>query len=86
LNSFTDNLAGERRRVMLKPEKIRPYYRKAVQPATPPTCSTSRQRRSQARQNQGIQKKNKVKRWDAASKLKALFKRYPKLATRKVLE
>ncbi|XP_046632270.1 uncharacterized protein LOC124311947 [Daphnia pulicaria] len=49
---------------------------------TPPGSIPHRQ---QSRQQQRVRRKNNAKRWAAASKLQALFKRYPKRAVRKVL-
>ncbi|EFX83239.1 hypothetical protein DAPPUDRAFT_301908 [Daphnia pulex] len=49
---------------------------------TPPGSIPHRQ---QSRQQQRVRRKNNAKRWADASKLQALFKRYPKRAVRKVL-
>ncbi|XP_046651115.1 uncharacterized protein LOC124342196 [Daphnia pulicaria] len=64
-----------------------PPSSEASRPPRPPRTSPQRSNthRHQSRQQQRIRQKNNAKRWEAASKLQALFKRYPKRAVRKVL-
>jgi hypothetical protein len=85
LNYISDSLAADWQRLTLKADSPAPSADRLPRPVTPPTKSPSHRRRGQSRQQQRIRKKKNSKRWEAASKLQALFKRYTRRVVRKVL-